>query len=230
MKDKIESGERIEIRRIVESIKQHKKGGSEVYSTILEWDITEVLKKRLKSFARDANPEETFASQSLLPSCIAHVKLLLTSGLEESGIDFDLSPYLAQAEESLNPPAKQISESLGGRAILKAQGIDIPPPQTHHLESGVIVLVTHIGYADSIDGLFLTPQTESFGVNLEAIDAGASTDTDIDYPYEIHSGGMCFVLDDDGTIFVSTKQTSQGTSDDVLGAMISLANRIFLLE
>ena len=234
MKDKIESGELPEIRRIVESINLHKKGEPGDYSPILEWEITEVLKKKLKFTARHVDADAAPVQANLLASCIEQVKALLTGQLQDSEDDFDLNPYFEQAKESLQPAARQISESLGSRSRLKALGIDIPPPELRRLDSGVVVLVTYVGHMDSVDGLFLTPQTELFELDLESIPqqyaiGGEYTPTDFAYPVEIHGNGMCFVLDDDGTIFVSTKDSVGAETEDVLERLIHLATRIFVL-
>ena len=235
MKDKIKSGEQSEIQRIINSIKVHKRGGLWVYSTLLEWDITEVLKAKLKSTARDDQANVPEGDTDLLSDCIERLKSELTRQLEDS--DVDLDPYFEQARDSLGLAAQQISDSRDGRDRLKAYGVDMPRPVDIDLESGVLAKLTYIGFADasgwSVDGLFLTPQSESFELDIESIGDDFETDDDYEssglaYPIEIHRNRMCFVLDDDGTIFVSTKDNDRASTEDVRNDLIRLANRLFL--
>jgi len=220
MKKRVETGQGSAIKRAAESVRNFKQSGSTTSNTIIEFALAEAVKDHLRESARKG--VVTSSGRTFLNNAIAEVGLGLK---EELGYIFDTTRYFDRIKKKLSFPSKFISERLEDYDRFKGDA-EIAPSREEVLESGVAIEIVHVGFHDAIEGLFLSPCSPWEDLRIEDLSDEYRIDGD-NFPFEIWLDSMNYVLDYDGTIFVSTEHLPQRQVPEIEERLINLAEHLY---
>jgi len=166
--------------------------------------VEETVKQSMRQLAQESRPSRNW--NDLLRHAIDISRDELLASLSQSGESFDLEPYFQNAQVSLKSVAREIhrlqENLLESRAAKRVHEKVLPDEDNETLDAPFEI--TPIGLLDSIDGYLASPTSPSGEINLDAISAHFQLEGDW-FPYEINVEDMAFVVDDDGSVFVSTE-------------------------
>lgn len=183
-------------------------GNRQVYSASLEFALTELVRERMRAIAQ--HDAMGLTGPDLLQRAAADVTSELVPALEANQLELEFAPYLKAVKAKLKNTAKEIctlSRELSRSRIDRRIG----DKAAMHAQSGKSFSVLELGLRDSIHGLFVEPPEAMEQINVEAF--GEQRDWKVEgdwFPYEIHSpDGSLFIIDDDGSVFISTEGLSR---------------------
>jgi len=220
MKKKVETGKGSGAKRIAESLKNFRQVGSAPYSNIIEFALTENVKDHLRENARKGVDIGSRSGAILLDNAIAEVRLELE---QEHGTALDATRYFVRIKKKLSYPSKIMGERAKDYETQKDEITHVVPRQ---LTSGMDVEVVHIGFNDAVEGLFLNPCSPWEDLRIEHLDDKYEVRGDY-FPFEIWVDSVNYVLDDDGTILVSTELLSQEQVPYIEQQLFELAERLY---
>lgn len=199
---------------------------SKEYSNILNYSIDELTKINMRKIAEedDYGRHDT----EILSEAISLSKATLNQESKKHNLDIDFSGYFKETEKSLEPVAKEISRLRGklftSRKEKRIGGKEmVSMIETDHRTTFDIV---EIGLKESIDGLFSIPPIESFEFDIERTRKYFNMAGEW-FPFEITIDDFKFILDDDGTIFVSVENYPDNLIEKARVSLQDLANKIY---
>lgn len=173
------------------------------YSNVLEFALIELIKTRMRSLALAG--DHIGRRTEILTAAINLTVKQLYSAFESNRLEIDLEPYLKQARKELKASAgelQRLSQSLansrgaGKLPALIMQG----DAEENRFE------IRSLGLADQISGILALPRADAGEIDVERLlrlrDATLAGEW---FPYELHWEEFVFVIDDDGSVFVSVE-------------------------
>ena len=136
--------------------------------------------------------------------------------------------FFKETKESLKPVAKEISSLRDRLSISRKEKRIGGKEMVSSVEPDYQITfdIVEIGLKESIDGLFSIPLIESFELDIERTKQNLSLDGDW-FPFEIEIDYCTFILDDDGTIFVSVENFPGDLINRSKILLRNLANKIY---
>ncbi|MFM7073682.1 MAG: hypothetical protein ACKO38_17985 [Planctomycetota bacterium] len=184
--------------------------------------IEEAVKQAMRELAQQSTPISNW--DDLLRKAIDLSMQEMEDWISQKGEHFNFEPYLDDARESLASVAKEIQRLqqnlLESRAAKRVYDKEIPVDSDETIETPFEV--APIGLLDSIDGYLAAPRSPSCEMNLDALLERFQVEGDW-FPYEINLDGMVFVVDDDGTLFVSTENYPEEVRERAQATLMRLA-------
>jgi hypothetical protein len=185
--------------------------------------VEETVKQTMRQLAQDSRSPRTW--NDLLRQAVDLSREALEVSVSERSERFDIEPYLRDAQASLKPIAREIhrlqQNLLKSRAAKRVHEKSFLSDQE---ESSTLPFdITPIGLLDSVDGYLASPISASGEMNLDAV---AETFTLVGewFPYEIFVDDMVFVIDDDGSVYVSTENFPRETREHARRILERIAN------
>jgi len=196
-------------------------GDRQRYSTSLEFGLTEQVRERMRTMAQ--NGVWGLTSPQLLQTAFDEVISELSQALATRKLQLEFSRYGRKVKAELKNTAKEIhklSQQLSRSRLDKRLG----DKEAMHVASGGTVIVQELGLRDSIHGLLVEPPELMDQISIETFDEMNGWIVEGDwFPYEVYSpSGSLFVIDDDGSIFIST----EGLHGDMLADFHSQICRV----
>ena len=143
------------------------------------------------------------ASQ-LLGLAIDRVMERVKAALGNRGIGLDFKKYVAAVREKLAFPAKEI-QKLSTQLDESRQSHRLGSKEELVSDDGSHLLVHELGLRDAIQGLLVEASEDRTELNLDNLREQPSWRLQGEwFPYELYVDDFVFVIDDDGSIFVST--------------------------
>lgn len=228
MKQRMESQEQFILNRIIEAIKnlkekQKENGG---YNSVIEFAVSELVREEMRRIAQVS--ELADEDERLLSKAIRTTEEKMLNKLRRENIPFDVKNYLENVEKKLKFPATEISDLKKRLDESKERG-RIAEKTSLTTQSGVPFEIIELGLRDSIDGLLARPLVETYEIDLEKIRERCEGEND-SFPLEAKLEDLVFVIDDDGTIFVSIENLPKKLIDDANEKLRQLANRIYQVD
>ena len=128
----------------------------------------------------------------------------LTRAFQAQGLAFDLSPYLTHARKSLEVAARELfalNKKLIDLKLKKRIPEKLVVAATPALR---LFSITELGLLGSVDWFLATPSAEVNSLEIERLRDNYTTNGGW-FPIEVSVESLLFVIDDDGSIFVSTE-------------------------
>jgi len=179
-------------------------GDRQRYSTSLEFGLTEQVRERMRTMAQ--NGVWGLTSRQLLQTAFDEVMSELSQALATRDLELELALYGKKIKAELKNTAKEIhklSQQLSRSRLDKRLG----EKEALRVDSGESVVVQELGLRDFIHGLLVEAPEAMDEINIEALHDMRGWNVEGGwFPYEVYSpSGAVFVIDDDGSIFVSTE-------------------------
>ncbi|NLX99193.1 MAG: hypothetical protein GXY83_23905 [Rhodopirellula sp.] len=184
--------------------------------------VEEEVKQAMRKLAQESRPTRTWGD--LLRKAVEISREELDSSLRERGEQFDFEPYLRDALEALKPVAKEIYR-LQHNLLASRAAKRVHDKEQYLSEEEAVSApyeVAPIGLLDSIDGYLASPTSPIGEVNLEALSQHFRMQGEW-FPYEIDVDDIVFVLDDDGSIFVSTENFPREAREKARQILVRIA-------
>lgn len=224
------------IKQISESLNSKKDSDDDSPDYFVYWPLLELVKMALTQSARDKSRvaqsahhvENALYEEDELEDAILIVTDRVKEFLNEGNLEVDLGPYFDWIRKKLEWPAKAIT-GKGDRLRREKERLSVDRGRIVNLSIDMEAELTKIGMADSVEGLYLKPQTLSDGLNLDALRSHADWEIEGDwYPYDVQGPqGQTFVVDDDHSIFVSTRGMDGVRQEECEDKLIEVAKILF---
>ena len=248
----IDSQEKFIRKHIISEFKNDPEIDPESYSNIINYSIDELIKINIIKTARksdDVFPEKDSFSEStqltesstLQESKIHNlhskdilnesIQLTESSILQESEIHnlhSNVKKYFDNAQTKYGPLSNEISK-LKQQLFTSKEGKRIGETFSLKTINQFPYEVGEIGLKDSIEGLILTPLLDSFQIDMGKVHHNYIVVGEW-FPFEIKIDYLTFVLDDDGTIYVSTENYPLELMEKSKTTLKELASEIYSNE
>ena len=219
----IDSQEKFIREHINSEFKNDPEKDPESYSNIISYSIDELLKINMIKTARkidDVFPEKDILNES--------IQLTESSILQESEIHnlhSNVKKYFDNAQTKYGPLSNEISK-LKRQLFTSKEGKRIGETFSLKTINQFPYEIGEIGLKDSIEGLILTPLLDSFQIDMGKVHHNYIVVGEW-FPFEIKIDYLTFVLDDDGTIYVSTENYPQDLMEKSKTTLKELASEIY---
>lgn len=183
---------------------QHRQQDQEIPS--IGFAMDEAIKEAMRRFAQEhsgfRDPHE------LLRVAIDDTTERLNAAIGQQGLRFDWEQYLEEASNSLKGVAKEIHRLSGKLRESKTAKRVYDRERSARADEEVVGTplfeIRELGLLDSIEGLLAIPSAVSGTIDIDAIREGFQVTGDW-FPYEVGVGELVYVVDDDGSVLVSTE-------------------------
>ena len=143
---------------------------------------------------------------------------------------FDLEPYLEDANSSLKGVAKEIyrlSDNLReSKAAKRVYDKELPEKRDDQGASEPLFEIRELGLLDSIEGLLATPLAHTGTLDIDTIRTAFDVVGEW-FPYEINVDELVYVVDDDGSVFVSTEHFPRELVARARRTLVNIATRLY---
>jgi hypothetical protein len=189
------------------------------YRSVLEDAVVELIKLEMRESTYSDEPESSFQGKTILGHAIDTAR----ARLREMTPDFDFAEYLRAAEAKLQGPAAELAElriqlreskelaRIGDETLVRGQ-------QSY--------LVKELGLRGAIDGVLIHPLGNTIELDVDTLRQTYSVEGDW-FPFQIRHGDFTFILDDDGSLFVSTKYLSEESIKDLKQTLGDIARTLY---
>jgi hypothetical protein len=136
---------------------------------------------------------------------------------------FDFSEYFKAAERKLRAPAMELSDL---RTKLRASKELARTGQETFVEGVQSYQIKELGLKGSIEGLLIYPLADIVEIDLDKLRQAYMVEGEW-FPFQITSHNFTFVIDDDGSIFTSTENFSEGMMSDAKEILKQIADDLY---
>lgn len=197
----------------------------EQYSNAVEYALIEMIRLRMRRLALDR--KSRFQRGELLSAALDSVRATVTDAMQRRQLKLDLTLYLKQAKKQLKSAAKEL-ETLSSSLQQSRQEGKIAPREEHIVDSGRAYEIRKLGLSGNEDGLLVLPREQSTEIDIDKLrsreDCFVSGEW---FPYEIQAGGFVFVIDDDGSIFVSIENLPERVVGEAHSLITQIADTLY---
>lgn len=193
--------ERLEaIAEMAAALVEH--GDQKKYSMGIEFALAELVRDEMRTLAQ-AERWLPNASQ-LLDLAVDSVMERVEVALGHRRIGLDFKKYIAAVREKLAFPAKEI-QKLSAQLGESRQTHKLGSKEELVSDAGSHLVVHELGLRDAIQGLLVEASEDRTELNLDNLREQPNWRLQGEwFPYELYADDFIFVIDDDGSIFVST--------------------------
>jgi hypothetical protein len=199
-------------------------GEAQPYNTAIGFGVDELVKQNMRQLSQQR--EGIRGWEELLDMAVQRSANQLQREVDSHRLSFDLAPYLGHARESLKAAAEEmcgLNRKLIESKDRKRIGEKMPVStgdSRHHYE------VSELGLLESIEGLLATPTAGVAALNVDGIREAFPTEGDW-FPFEVRVDDFLFVIDDDGTVFISTENFPREALERAKTALHRLAEMLY---
>lgn len=194
------------------------------YVMTIGFAIGELVRQELRAITQEGEPLPN--RDNLLQRAMQRVNGYLSERLQSRAIAFDLSSYEAEVRTQLEPVASEM-QSLSWELAKSKQDRRVSAREDAVAASMAKYQLSEIGLRDAPEGLLAEPLAATTVANVEAIVDNWRVEGEW-FPYEIHCEDFIFVLDDDGSLFVSIENLPASVRPRAVKLLHALANRLYL--
>jgi hypothetical protein len=223
MKRKIKATSRLILDNVVALASELARRGSatQKYSSSVEFGLSEMVRDCMRRMAQSRPHPAGGLLESALQESFGRVE----GELRRAGIRLSLGQYRTQVKKTLKPVAAEM-EKLWERLAYSKQMGKLADEEIVATDANTRYEVREIGLRGLTEGLLVQPTGDEFEINLDGLPKGCTVQGDW-YPYEVQYEDTIFVLDDDGSIFVSVENFPERLVARVREQLHELARRIY---
>ncbi|MBD2057819.1 hypothetical protein H6F88_17640 [Oculatella sp. FACHB-28] len=146
--------------------------------------------------------------------------------LSKHRIEFDFADYFDIVQRTLELPAKEMSKL--GVELGKSRRLNrIGDRQKFLSEAQIPFEVIELGLRDAIEGLIASPLAKECVLDLGRIKQDYRVEGEW-CPFGVSTDNLKFVVDDDGTISISLKNSSETAVKEAKEVLIALASQVYV--
>ncbi|MBD2001423.1 hypothetical protein H6G00_33325 [Leptolyngbya sp. FACHB-541] len=223
MRFKILSQEAFILHNLVELVQNQTNRGSQQYSSEIECSFTELVRNWMRKLAQSSTRD---GHMNILEQALEIAQLGLQKRLRDYDIRYDFNSYLISARKTLKFSAKEITELKEKLKRSKEIG-RVGERRRVVSDAQVSFELVEIGLQSAIEGLIASPIAEVCELNLDEINRTYQVQGDW-FPFHITIQNLVFVIDDDGTIFVSTENLPEVLIMEAEELLERIASQVYL--
>lgn len=198
------------------------------YSNSIEYALLELIRIQLRQMAQSR--EDGIAKGWLFEAALRSVFATVETALEKDRMGCDLSAYEAQAIKQLKPAASELETLSNALSKSRHQG-KLVPLIAHDIENESRFELRRLGFAESVDGLLVVPSESVQEIDIQRLQSLPNCRIDGKwFPYEVHQGDFMFVIDDDGSIFVSVENLPPRIMAEAQKQLEAIAKALYFVE
>jgi hypothetical protein len=222
MSIQVMSQERFIIRCIEEQARFLKEQEGEPYSLGIEFGITELVRLLMRELAQVRWGRETV----VLERSLELAQERLNQWCTRNELSFDFTPYFPNVRKGLKYVAREISE-LSRQLSLSRQSERVAGRE--RITDGVAVPleIVQVGLPNAIESLVAIPLSAEFKLDLEGIRKNYPFQGEW-FPYQVSIEPFSLILDDDGTVLMSTLGLSEFLVGQARDTLLTLATQLYL--
>jgi hypothetical protein len=194
------------------------------YSTAIGCGVDEFVKHNMRLLSQQQLGISEW--EDLLDEAVRHSADQLRRELDSHHLTFDFQPYFRHTRESLEEAAKEMT-GLSQRLIesrerkrLREKTPAITADTRRRYD------VSELGLLESIEGLLATPTPNVATLGIDKIKQTYRTEGEW-FPFEVKVDNLLFVIDDDGTVFISTENFPDELIDRARVVLHQLAELLY---
>ncbi|MBD2066141.1 hypothetical protein H6F93_01120 [Leptolyngbya sp. FACHB-671] len=195
----------------------------EDYSLGLQWSLVELVRSSMRQLAQSGKVLE---HSKLLKAAIEETRTEIQERLQKRGVEFDFDDYFDIVGRTLAFPAKEMSQ-LGVQLGKSRKSNRIGERQKFLSEAQIPFEVVEIGLRNAIEGLVAFPLARECVLDLERIKQDYRVEGEW-CPLGVSTDNLKFVVDDDGTISISLKNSSETAVKEATEVLIALASQVYV--
>nr|WP_290222516.1 hypothetical protein [Trichocoleus desertorum] len=173
-----------------------------------------------------AQEDDGYRSGDILGFAIQDVREKLQELLGNRAIGFDFRPYFRSTEATLKFPARELTD-LRSRLRLSRRTKRIGERQRIAEAAQAPFEITEVGLQNSIEALIASPVGKVYELNLEEVKRSYEVEGEW-FPFQIAVEEFEFVVDDDGTVFISTENFPEKLVMEAREMLVGLAKRLYV--
>lgn len=193
------------------------------YNTAIGFGLDEVVRQNLRRIAQRQGPVGSW--DDMLEHAIHQSAEQLKRELDSHGLRFDVGPYLNNTRDSLASAAKEIV-GLNRKLIESKERKRIAEKTPVTTDNRRQFEISELGLLDSVEGLLATPTAGVNSLNIEKMQETFPCDGEW-FPFEVRVDDLLFIVDDDGTIFVSTENFPNEALERARSVLYRLAGILY---
>jgi hypothetical protein len=177
-------------------------GEQRQYSQSIEFTLMELVRDEMRATAQ----EESWLpnSDELLERAIHRVVQKVENAIGTRSVELDFAKYVRTLREKLDFPAREI-QKLSERLTESRQTEKLGTKKTILSDSGNQLIVHELGLREATQGLLVESPEDRNEIDVDRLREQPGWRIEGEwFPYELFAEELIFVIDDDGSIFVST--------------------------
>ena len=183
------------------------------YNVAIGFALIELMRIRMQRLAME--DESPLRPRRLLATASRSVVTEIENLMRQRQVAFDLRIYVRQAEKQLKPASRELEKLSGSLKRSRTQG-KVGAEEFHEAAVRLPCEVRRLGLADKPDGLLLLPRQATSEIDIDNIKRIPDCQVLGDwFPFEVYCGDFLFVVDDDGSVFVSIENLPERISIEV---------------
>lgn len=206
---------------LLKIIQEQRKEG---YSSTIEFALAELVREYMRSIAQ--GHEYNHRRSSILEQAIKITENKIQNQLKEVNTQFNFTQYFTNIRESLKYPEKEIAE-LRANLLESKETKRIGERIKINSETISVYEITEIGLCNSLEGLLAFPLKNICEIDIEPVKKIYDVKGDW-FPLEIEIGNLTFIVDDDGTIFVSSENFPEPLVLEAKQTLKRLADQLYV--
>lgn len=219
MKLRIEADRKYVLNRILEAADALQgRTADPVYDLPLGDSIAELVKIHMGEAARTLDVGQ-LSGDEILNDAIRRVASELQNAMKR----IDLNDYLSEARKALNRPAKEVAKS---RKELRSSKDRAKVGEEQLVPGAQPYWVKELGLRGAIDGFLVFSTADVLSINLDRVRTNHEVRGDW-FPFEILHEELVVILDDDGSLFLSTKRLSDVRIPDARKFLAEVAGQLY---
>lgn len=223
MRFKLLSQEEFILQNVVDLIQSSVERGSQICSSAVEFGLTELVKEQMRRIAQE-NDTQRLGDALTLATLDVHKKV--EGRLAERNIRFALRPHLSEIETALKYPGKEVAH-LKDRLAQARRTHRIGERKRIAEAAQAPFEITEVGLQNSIEALIASPLGQEYEVNLEEVRRSYEVEGEW-FPFQVTVEELEFVIDDDGTVFISTENFPEKLVMEAKEMLVGLAKHLYL--
>jgi hypothetical protein len=212
---------------IVEELNLKRRNGEkgDDYSNILRYSFDELVKRNMRDIAQESWSD--LDQNEMVNRSVEEAEYSVKKEMRKRGFDFDIRRYTSESRKLLGPLAKEISDLRKELDSARRSGrIGLRIGLEEH--GAVPFEIVEIGLKGLTEGLICVPTTDVFELNLGAVEDFCRSPQDR-FPVEIEINEFVYVIDDDGSLFISTENFPDKLMEQARQYLVELCKQIYLL-
>ncbi|WP_416673573.1 hypothetical protein [Egbenema bharatensis] len=206
-----------DLLKLVESLHSREKTG---YSQFIEFGVMELVKRQMRQEAIEGQGRE---GEELLRRAMAQVNRRLQERLEQHHLRFDFTPYFQNTGQQLRYVAREMQELAEQLQQLELQ--EVPEREVMTSVGQVEFEVREVGLRE-VEALMVSPLTPECELDLEWLRQSYSVEGSW-FPLHVAIEELGFVVDGDGTIFISTENFPAVLLKKARRLMVEVADHLY---
>lgn len=192
------------------------------YSQLVEFGVMELVRRQMRQVALEGQVRE---SEELLRRAVSQTHDKLQERLEGQQLAFDFTPYFQNAGQQLRYVAKEMQELA---EELRQLGQQVQEGKPNTSAGQVEFEVKEVGLRE-VEALIVTPLVREYELDLEWLRQSYAVEGEW-FPFYLAIEELGFVVDHDGTIFISTENFPSVLLEKARRLSIGLAHQLYWVK